>query len=63
MRIIIMDRIIRTDFKHAVAFGAPRSGGIPVIVAATVRRIIFEVAVLNQFGIQAAVGGIISMIR
>ena len=36
-------------------------GAVPVLVPFTVGRVVFEVPVLDQFGIQAAVSGVVDV--
>ena len=46
-----------------IALKTPCGHRIPVLIASTVGRRILEIAILNQFGIQTTVGGIIDILE
>ena len=58
MRIIFVNRVLFCDIQRRVAFDAPRLLCIPIGVPPVVPGSIFKITVLDQLGIQSAVGSI-----
>lgn len=64
VRVVRMDRVGGFYRKGSfLPFQAPRVGTVPVLISFPVGRGVFEVPVLNQFGIQAAIGGIVDVLK
>ena len=64
VRVVRMDRVGGFYRKGSfLPFQAPRVGTVPVLISFPVGRGVFEVPVLNQFGIQAAIGGVVDVLK
>ena len=64
MGVIRVNRIFRCNAQCSItALNTPGVSSIPVLIVTTIRRGILKVAVLNQFGIQAAVRSIVDILK
>ena len=64
MTLVGVQGLVAGDIEcHAGAFKAPRMSCIPITLATVVLGSVFKVAVLNEFGIQAAVGAVVNVLE